>query len=277
MPRARVRELKKKRKRSEVKTEPLADGAGASSAAGAGRAGARGGGGSVSGGGASHCGPPPAKRARVTVKKERKVKVKKEKGKGKGKVEVKSEEKEGGEEEMAFDLAPPRRRGGETEEPLGPPRYGKGVTRKNWDGVSRWMHFSSCRAFARSLGLKSQKEWEAWRKVPGQRPEDVPSDPRDVYAGFGWKGYGDFLGTGNARDNKGDFRSFDEARAFARGLKLSNKKAWEAWSKDHRPSDIPSAPERVYKQAGWTNWGDFLGTGNKGGRPPKSKRSRKKK
>ena len=176
MPRLRVRKLEKKRKRCEVKTEPLADGAGASSAAGAGRAGARGGGGSVSGSGASHCGPPPAKRARVTVKKERKVKVKKEKGKGKGKVEVKSEEKEGGEEEMAFDLAPPRRRGRETEEPLGPPRYGKRGKTK-WDGVSRWMHFSSCRAFARSLGLKSVREWRAWGKVPGQSPEEPPSDP----------------------------------------------------------------------------------------------------
>ena len=263
MPRLRVRKLEKKRKRCEVKNEPLADGAGASSAAVAGRAGARGGGGSVSGGGASHCGPPPAKRARVTVKKERKVKVKKEKGKGKGKVEVKSEEKEGGEEEMAFDLAPPRRRGGETEEPLGPPRYGK-RGKRSWDGVSRWMHFSSCRAFARSLGLKGVKEWEAWCKVPGQRPEDVPSAPHRTYAGFGWKGYGDFLGTGNAKGgNKGDFRSFDEARSFARGLKLSSRKAWQAWRKDHRPSDIPSDPYATYKEAGWTNWGDFLGTGNK--------------
>ena len=271
MPRARVRKLDKKRKRSKVKTEPLADGAGASSAAGAGRAGARGGGGSVSGGGASHCGPPPAKRARVTVKKERKVKVKKEKGKGKGKVEVKSEEKEGGEEEMAFDLAPPRRRGGETEEPLGPPRR-RG--RKKWDGVSRWRHFSRCRAFARSLGLKSQKKWRAWVKVSGQRPENVPTAPDRIYAGFGWKGYGDFLGTGNVPN--GSFKSFDDARAFARGLKLSNKKAWFAWSKDHRPSGIPSCPDEVYKQAGWINWGDFLGTGNKQGWEAHNKRSRKK-
>ena len=275
MPRLRVRKLEKKRKRCEVKTEPLADGAGASSsAAGAGRAGARGGGGSVSGGGASYCGPPPAKRARVTVKKERKVKVKKEKGKGKGKVEVKSEEREGGEEEMAFDLAPKRRRGEETEEPLGPPRYGPGGKR-GWDGVSRWMHFSSCRAFATSLGLKSLKEWEAWRKVPGQRPEDVPSAPNQVYAGFGWKGYGDFLGTGNVRNTT--FKCFDEARAFARGLKLSSVEAWNTWRKDHRPSDIPSRPDEVYKQAGWINWGDFLGTGNKPGYYPSSKRSRKKK
>ena len=207
MPRARVRKVERKRKRSEVKTEPLADGAGGSSAAGAGRAGARGGGGSDSGSGASHCESPPAKRARVTVKKERKVKVKREKGErvGKGKVEGNSEEREAGEEELAFDLAPPRRRGGEAEEPLGPPRYGPGGQR-NWDSVSRWMRFSSCRAFARSLGLKSQKEWMAWSKVPGQRPEDVPSGPNHVYAGYGWQGWGDFLG-------KGTFKSFDDARA----------------------------------------------------------------
>ena len=264
MPRARVRKVERKRKRSEVKTEPLADGAGGSSAAGAGRAGARGGGGSDSGSGASHCESPPAKRARVTVKKELKVKVKKEKGrekaKGKGKVEGNGEEREDGEEELAFDLAPPRRRGGEAEEPLGPPRYGNGGKR-NWDGVSRWMRFSSCRAFARSLGLKSQKEWWTWCKVPGQRPEDVPSHPNQVYAGYGWQGWGDFLGTGNYR--KGTFKSFDDARAFARGLKLSGKKAWHAWSKDHRPSDIPSNPHSYYKEAGWINWGDFLGTGNK--------------
>ena len=202
------------------------------------------------------------------------MKVKKEKGKGKGKVkvEVKSEEKEGGEEEMAFDLAPPRRRGRETEEPLGPPRK-RGKTK--WDGVSRWMHFSSCRAFARSLGLKSEKEWNAWRKVPGQRPEDVPSTPNHVYAGCGWQGWGDFLGTGNYY--KGTFKSFDDARSLARGLKLPSVEAWWAWSKDHRPSDIPYNPYVTYKEAGWTNWGDFLGTGNKRGGQPSSKRSRKKK
>ena len=156
---------------------------------------------------------------------------------------------------------------------MGPPRRRPGSHK--WDGVSRWMHFSSCRAFARSLGLKSKKEWRAWRKVPGQRPEDVPSDPRYTYAGFGWKGYGDFLGTGNYR--KGSFKSFDDARSFARGLKLSGVRAWEAWRKDHRPSDIPSTPYRTYKEAGWINWGDFLGTGNKSGSQPGHNRNRKKK
>ena len=274
MPRTRVRKTEKKRKRATVKTEPLADGAGASSAAGVGRARARAEIGAVSGSGAPPCVPPPAKRARVTVKQERKARAKKEevKGQGQGKVEVNSEDKDRVEEELAFDLAPPRRTGGEREEPLGPPRYGPGG-QKRWDGVSRWMRFSSCRAFARSLGLKSVKEWEAWRKVPGQRPEDVPSTPDRVYAGYGWQGYGDFLGTGNVVGNKRkSFKSFAEARAFARGLKLSGTRAWQAWSKHHRPNDIPSNPHQVYKDAGWINWKDFLGTGNKRGMQPSSKR-----
>jgi hypothetical protein len=206
--------------------------------------------------------PPPAKRRRRCVRDKDKatvkVEVKKEKGKGKGKGKGGAGQEEGidddgGEEEEMFDLAP-RKGGKRGEELLGPPRKrGSG----KWDGVSRWLHFSRCRAFARSLKLKSLKEWQAWCKVPGQRPVDVPSCPNVVYAGvLGWKGYGDFLG------NDFKFKPFDEARAFARGLKLSGVKEWRAWKKKHRPSDIPSGPDQTYKEAGWTNWGDFLGTGN---------------
>ena len=54
-------------------------------------------------------------------------------------------------------------------------------------------------------------------------------------------------------------------------------KALKAWSKEHRPSDIPSHPEKTYKEAGWTNYGDFLGTGNKRGSQPGNTSRRKKK
>ena len=105
----------------------------------------------------------------------------------------------------------------------------------------------------------------------------MPTNPHTTYAGFGWKGYGDFLGTGNVRGGKGSFKPFDEARTFVRGLKLPSMSAWQAWRKDHRPSDIPSTPDRTYKEAGWTNWGDFLGTGNKPGWESIRKRRWKKK
>ena len=61
---------------------------------------------------------------------------------------------------------------------------------------------------------------------------------------------------------KGSFRSFEEARVFARSLKLKNIGAWQKWSKtDARPKDIPSNPAEYYQEL-WQGWGDFLGTGN---------------
>ena len=156
-----------------------------------------------------------------------------------------------------------KKRGGK-EVLLGPKKKRSGGS---WDGVSRWRHFLRCRAYARLLKLKSQKEWKAWSKVPGQRPEDVPSRPDKIYAGLGWQGFGDWLGTGNVKHGNENFRSFEACRAYARSLQLSHWRAWWAWCKvpRNRPKDVPSCPDQVYKEAGWTNWGEFLGTGNKRG------------
>jgi len=59
------------------------------------------------------------------------------------------------------------------------------------------------------------------------------------------------------------FRTFEDARKFVRSLKLKNKNEWEIFAKSNKkPTDIPNAVSDVYKNKGWTSWGDFLGTGN---------------
>jgi hypothetical protein len=56
------------------------------------------------------------------------------------------------------------------------------------------------------------------------------------------------------------WKSFTEARAFARGLGLEGKTEWWAWSKsEQRPSDIPSNPDDTYRDDGWISWPDWLG------------------
>jgi hypothetical protein len=58
------------------------------------------------------------------------------------------------------------------------------------------------------------------------------------------------------------WKSFTEARAVVRGLKLKGCKEWREWSKSgHRPSDIPAHPETTYRDDGWTSWPDWLGNG----------------
>lgn len=61
---------------------------------------------------------------------------------------------------------------------------------------------------------------------------------------------------------KKTYRSFTEARKFTQSLKLSGQKEWVEYCKSgKRPKDIPTLPVRTYKKE-WTNWGDWLGTGN---------------
>ena len=55
---------------------------------------------------------------------------------------------------------------------------------------------------------------------------------------------------------------FEEARNFARNLKLENHKEWKDYCKSgKKPDDIPVAPQSAYRDKGWISWGEFLGTG----------------
>jgi len=58
------------------------------------------------------------------------------------------------------------------------------------------------------------------------------------------------------------FRSFEDARKFAKSLKLKNKNQWADYVKTKKvPIDIPKAPRGAYLKKGWQGWGDWLGTG----------------
>jgi superfamily II DNA or RNA helicase len=59
-----------------------------------------------------------------------------------------------------------------------------------------------------------------------------------------------------------NWRPFEEARAFARGLGLRNAEEWFAYSSsDKCPPDIPTTPSFVYRDRGFAGFGDWLGTG----------------
>jgi hypothetical protein len=142
-----------------------------------------------------------------------------------------------------------------------------------WKGLGDWLGtrrvanqdkqfrlFDDARAFVRRLGLKSSKEWRAWVKTAA-RPADVPTSPDRVYAELGWVGWGDWLGTDAVATFNRTFLPFAEARLHVHRLKLTGKKQWTKWTKtDHRPNNIPTSPERAYKDE-WKGWGDWLGTG----------------
>lgn len=78
---------------------------------------------------------------------------------------------------------------------------------QGWIGLGDWLGtgtlasrgrayrpFDEARTFARTLGLRSEAEWRAYRKS-GRRPNDIPSNPNAVYKDKGWNGMTDWLGT----------------------------------------------------------------------------------
>ena len=61
------------------------------------------------------------------------------------------------------------------------------------------------------------------------------------------------------------FKSFEEARIFARSLNLTSRNDWENYAKGKRPDlplrppDIPCQPCVFYRYHGWSGYSDFLG------------------
>ena len=46
-------------------------------------------------------------------------------------------------------------------------------------------------------------------------------------------------------------------------LKLKTIRDWKKIGFANLPPDIPASPDNIYKNSGWTNWVDWLGTINK--------------
>src|SRR4051794_22278187 len=103
---------------------------------------------------------------------------------------------------------------------------------EGWAGIGDWLgtgfvahqlrqyrRFKEARVFARSQGLRAQKERGEFHTA-GTGPPEIPANPDVVYKGEGWAGMGDWLGIGFVAHRFRQHRHFEEARAFARSLGL---------------------------------------------------------
>jgi len=127
--------------------------------------------------------------------------------------------------------------------------------------LKEFRSFEKARDFIRKLKLKSKTEWEIYRQS-GNMPEDIPSNPNATYKNKGWINSGDWLGTGRVATWQREYWTFEKARDYVCNLKLKSQKEWRTYTKsDTIPKEIPSQPQKVYKNKGWKGMGDWLGTG----------------
>ena len=122
-----------------------------------------------------------------------------------------------------------------------------------------WMPFEEAKALMRAEGIETQKQFFQWSRE-GNRPDNFPSDPAKIYKDSGWKGFGDFLGSGRTRSK--NWIPFEEAKAFIQTEGIETARQFEQWSREgNRPDNFPSDPAKIYKDSGWKGFGDFLGSG----------------
>lgn len=153
------------------------------------------------------------------------------------------------------------------EIPSNPGNYYKDkgwISNGDWLGTNIISHnkkvfidYVDARKFVRKLNFNKQKDWFEYSKS-GNRPDNIPGNPRDAYISSGWKGWDDFLGLEINSKHK-VYIEFEEARNFARNLGLKTVVEWKKYCKSgNKPTDIPSNPNIFYKNKGWISMGDWL-------------------
>eukprot|EP00241_Pyramimonas_parkeae_P010860 CAMPEP_0114229642 /NCGR_PEP_ID=MMETSP0058-20121206/3026_1 /TAXON_ID=36894 /ORGANISM="Pyramimonas parkeae, CCMP726" /LENGTH=231 /DNA_ID=CAMNT_0001340751 /DNA_START=100 /DNA_END=795 /DNA_ORIENTATION=- len=114
----------------------------------------------------------------------------------------------------------------------------------------RFLPFEDVREWARALSFKSESDWDEMVS-DGRKNSYIPSDPPSVYADE-WVSWDDFLGVV-------DMLEFDQARDYARNLKLVSAAQWYEHIREGKlPENVPERPMQVYRSQ-WVDFDDWLG------------------
>ena len=133
-------------------------------------------------------------------------------------------------------------------------------TERTPEKLRKYLSYKKAQKFVESLQLISQEEWQEYCKS-GNKPDDIPANPRGVYKNKGWNGMGDWLGTETVANQNKIYLSYKKAQEFVQSLNLKGQKEWLVYcALGNKPDDIPYKVERTYKKE-WLSWGEFLGTG----------------
>ena len=145
-----------------------------------------------------------------------------------------------------------------------------------WQGYGHWLGtgtvahkdqqflpFKKALLYARSLKLKSQKEWRrgarAVHGLPTCPPPQTNLQARRVARVRALAGHW------HSCCQRPAVPAVQEGAAARTLPQAEKQEEWEAWCKSGaRPANMPSNPDRTYKHDGWQGYGHWLGTGNVG-------------
>jgi hypothetical protein len=125
--------------------------------------------------------------------------------------------------------------------------------------TGEYLTFNKAKEYLKTLNLKTSQDWKHFCNS-GEKPDNIPLNPRGVYKNKGWVSMSDFLSV-NEGYMRGNYMPFNDARNYIRTLKLKLRQDWVEYTKSgKKPASIPSEPEKIYKGNGFLNYSDWLGS-----------------
>ena len=138
--------------------------------------------------------------------------------------------------------------------------FNKSIQLKVWDRVAfgNWRPYEEAKKYVHSLKIKGVDEWRKYTRSK-KLPIDIPLSPDKVYKKQ-FEGFGIFLGTGYIANALRKYRSYDDAKKYAKSLNLMTTTEWENYTKlKDFPKDIPVNIGQVYQKE-FEGMPIFLGT-----------------
>jgi len=139
-----------------------------------------------------------------------------------------------------------------------------GTSLKNQVRTKNFVSLNQAKELLR--GMKNPpKTYSEYRSLAKKHelPEGMPKDPYYAYRGSGWKGYGDFLGTGSVAPFNKKFLSLRQAKKVLRDLSEPprTRAEYEKFVKQGvLPESFPRDPYNAYgSDPDWRGMSDFLG------------------
>jgi len=141
-----------------------------------------------------------------------------------------------------------------------------------WIGWSDWIgaeivasqdkvfiSYKEASQWAYDNGIIYSTQWQKF-SAEGKLPGYIPASPQHNYP-KDWKGWGEFLQTGNIATYNKEYWSFKTSRDYVLKLKIDNQKGWNEYCQSgKKPAKLHPSPSKKFKNKGWQGFGDFLGT-----------------
>ena len=112
--------------------------------------------------------------------------------------------------------------------------------------INKIQSYKEASKIAQDNGISSYSEYQKVSKYLG-----LPSNPNLIYKDNGWTTWYDFLGKTDPYKY-----SYEKARMIVQDNGISSSRRYRKLSKS---LGLPSNPNHIYKNNGWTTWYDFLG------------------